>query len=57
MPVPHTCHEGVCNQFDIVLDDESLGVIQRVSKGWKMPQMKDQGLVKAIGNEISLWSK
>jgi len=56
-PVPQACYEGVCNQFDIVLDDESIGVIQRASKGWKMPQVKDQSLVKAIGNEISLWDK
>jgi hypothetical protein len=56
-PVSQTCKDGVCSQFELTVDDESLGIIQRAKKGWKMTQLKDQKLVNAIGYEISRWNK
>src|SRR5687767_2819525 len=58
MPIPETCDDnGICQQFEVTLDDESIGVIQRAKKDWKMERVTDKGLIKAIANEISLWDK
>lgn len=30
MPIPKTCDDnGICKQFEVTLDDESIGIIQR----------------------------
>src|SRR5687767_6462909 len=57
VPIEQSCDEEGCNQFDVTLDDESLGIIQRLKKSWKLQHVKDQGLVNAIGHEISLCYK
>ena len=55
VPIPETCHDGVCFQLDITLNEESLGIIRSGKTGWKMDNIKDQKFVDAIGNEIQLY--
>jgi hypothetical protein len=55
IPISQTCKEDVCYELEIVLNDENLGIIHCTDKGWKMKNVKDQGLVDAIGEEIALW--
>jgi hypothetical protein len=55
VPVPETCHDGVCYQLDVTLNDESLGIIRAGKSGWKMDNTKDQKFIEAIGDEIKLY--
>jgi hypothetical protein len=55
LQISQTCKEKVCYELDITLNNENLGIIHCTPKGWKMKNVKDQGLVDAIGNEIALW--
>jgi hypothetical protein len=55
IPVSQTCHDGVCDELDITLNDENLGIIKCTKSGWKMDSEEDQGLVDAIGEEIFYW--
>ncbi len=52
VPVPETCANGMCQQMDITLNNEHLGIIRWLKSGWKLDQQKDQGFVKAIGAAI-----
>ncbi|MGE7777655.1 hypothetical protein ACQKLP_23255 [Chitinophaga sp. NPDC101104] len=54
-PISPTCHDGVCDQLEITLNDENLGIIRCMKSGWKLDGVKDQGLIDAIGEEIFLW--
>jgi len=55
IPVSQTCHDGICDELDITLDDENLGYIKCTKSGWKMDSVKDQKFVDAIGEEIFYW--
>jgi hypothetical protein len=55
MPIAETCHDGVCSSLDIMLNGEHMGIIHRAKTGWKMHEIKDQGLIDAIGDSILLW--
>ncbi len=55
MPIPETCHDGVCPELDITLNDEHLGILHSMKTGWKMDEVKDQKLVNVIGQEVLLW--
>lgn len=55
VPIPETCHDGVCPELDITLNDEHLGILHSMKTGWKMDEVKDQKLINAIGQEILLW--
>ena len=55
VPISQTCHDGVCDELDISLNDEHVGVIKCTKSGWKMDGLEDQGLVDAIGEEIFYW--
>lgn len=55
IPVNQTCHDGVCDELDITLNDENLGIIKCTKGGWKMDTQKDQKFVDAIGEEIFYW--
>jgi len=55
VPLPETCHEGVCFQLEVTLNDEPLGIIRSGKSGWKMDNTKDQKFVDAIGQEIQLY--
>jgi len=53
--IPETCHDGVCPELDITLNDEHLGILHNMKSGWKMDEVKDQKLIDAIGHEVLLW--
>lgn len=55
MPIPETCHDGVCPELDITLNDEHLGILHSMRSGWKMDEVKDQKFIDAIGQEVMLW--
>jgi hypothetical protein len=55
VPIAETCSNGVCYEAEVMLNDESLGIIRCAKSGWKMDLVKDQKLVDAIGNELFLW--
>lgn len=55
VPIPETCHDGVCPELDITLNDEHLGILHNMKSGWKMDEVTDQKLVDAIGQEVLLW--
>ena len=55
IPIMETCKDGVCYELDISLNDQHLGIIHSMKRGWKMDEVKDQKLVNAIGDEIMLW--
>jgi hypothetical protein len=55
IPIPEACSDGVCHELDITLNDQHLGILHNMKSGWKMDEIKDQKLVKAIGEEIMLW--
>lgn len=55
LPMPESCHDGICDQLEITLNSEHWGIIHCTKSGWKMKNVKDQKLVDAIGNEIMQW--
>jgi len=55
VPIPNTCHDRVCPELDITLNDEHPGILHSMKTGWKMDEVKDQKLVNAIGKEVLLW--
>jgi hypothetical protein len=55
IPVWQTCHDEVCDELDVTLNDENLGIIKCTKGGWKMDTVKDQKFVDAIGEEIFYW--
>ena len=54
MPISQTCKEDVCYEFEILLNEENFGIIHATEKSWKMKNIKDQKLVNAIGEEMTL---
>jgi hypothetical protein len=54
IPVISSCLDGVCQQLDITLNKEHLGVLRCTRNGWKITGIK-QGLVNAIGDEVFHW--
>ena len=52
LPLPVSCRDGVCDQFEVTLNNEHPGIIHRASARWKMKNIKDQKLVDAIGQQI-----
>lgn len=55
IPIPEACHDGMCEEWDISLNDESMGILRRMKSGWRMDTVEDKRLVKAIGEKLSLW--
>lgn len=55
--VLETCHDKFCEEHDISLNGENLGVIRYMKSGWKMDGQEDKGFIKALGQEILLWYK
>jgi hypothetical protein len=55
VPVPQTCVNGVCSEFDISLNDKSSGIIKRLTSSWRIDGAKDQKLVTMIGKQIEEW--
>lgn len=54
IPITETCHEGVCYELSVSLNDENLGIIRCAKSGWKLDGV-EQDLVDAIGNQIFLY--
>jgi hypothetical protein len=52
VPMPEQCQDGICNEYDIILNDRNLGVIRCKKDGWRMNNVKPQAFVNAIGNAI-----
>src|SRR6478736_9405732 len=42
IPINQTCHDGVCDELDVTLNDENLGIIKCTKGGWKMDTVKDK---------------
>lgn len=55
IPVMSTCEKGVCYELDITLNDQHMGILRCTPKGWKINEVKQQGLVNAIGNYVAEW--
>lgn len=55
VPLSAACHDGFCEELEITLNNESLGIIRALKNSWKMESVEDQGLVKAIGKALYLW--
>jgi hypothetical protein len=52
MPVGQTCHDGICEELDVTLNDASMGIIRRMKNSWKLDGVTDKKLIAAIGNAI-----
>jgi hypothetical protein len=55
IPMTGSCHEGVCDQLQVTLNDKYMGIIYYTGKEWKMKYVKDAKLVETIGAEITAW--
>ena len=55
IPVPGTCHEGVCYKLDIILNGTHFGILHRLSNSWKIEGVDDNALIKKIGDVVMLW--
>jgi hypothetical protein len=53
IPVPETCHDAFCEELDITLNDEHLGILRRMKNGWKMDGQEDKRFVQAMGEAIA----
>jgi hypothetical protein len=54
-PVQASCDGGMCIEYEIILNDEYVGIIKFRKSGWKMDGAKDEKFVKAIGKQLSVW--
>jgi hypothetical protein len=57
IPLPDTCADNFCTQFDITLNNEHTGIIRLLKSGWKMEGVDDNPFVKAIGSALMLHYK
>jgi len=57
MPIAQTCHDGICEEWEITIDDELMGILRRMKSGWKMEGVEDRKLVKAIGVAVAKWDE
>jgi len=55
IPISETCHDGICDELDVTLNNEHLGIIKCTKGGWKMDGVEDKKFINAIGQEIVLW--
>lgn len=53
MPIPETCHDDLCEEYDITLNDENMGILRRMKSGWRMDGVADKKLIKAIGEKLA----
>jgi hypothetical protein len=52
IPVMETCHDGLCEEWDVTLNDAHAGVIRYAKSGWKMTGTVDKKFIKALGQAI-----
>jgi hypothetical protein len=55
VPIAQTCVNGICSEFDVSINDKSIGIIKKMAHNWKIDGATDQKFVDAIGNEINEW--
>jgi hypothetical protein len=55
IPIPEACHDGVCFELDVSLNNGPVGTLHRMKSGWKMDGVTDQKLVDMIGEAVQLW--
>ena len=55
IPIPGTCHDGVCYELDIFLNGTHFGILHRLTNSWKIEGVEDTGLIKKIGEIVLLW--
>jgi hypothetical protein len=55
VPIAQTCVNGVCSEFDVSINDKSIGIIKKMAHNWKIDGAADQKFVDAIGNAINEW--
>ena len=55
VPVSQTCHDGVCAELDVSLNDKHVGIIKRLTHNWRIDGAPDQKFVDAIGERIEEW--
>jgi hypothetical protein len=55
IPLPGSCHDGICDQHDITLNNDHFGILHCTPAGWRMKNVKDQKFVDTIGAEVMLW--
>ena len=55
VPITDSCHDGVCDQLQVTLNDAYMGIIYFNGKEWKMKYVKDEKFVETIGAEIMMW--
>jgi hypothetical protein len=53
--VGETCHDKICEEHDVTLNNENIGIIRCMKSGWKMDGQEDKGFIKSLGQEIFLW--
>lgn len=54
-PIHASCRDGVCTEFEILLNDEVFGTMNSTMNGWVMQGEMEQDFVNQIGDEILLW--
>jgi hypothetical protein len=55
VPIAQTCVDGKCAELDISINDQSIGIIKRLTHNWRIDGVKDQKFVDAIGKQIEDW--
>lgn len=55
IPILTSCEDGQCQRFDITLNKEHIGVLRQADDKWKMPELKSQSLINALGAQIEEW--
>jgi hypothetical protein len=55
IPISQACHDGICDELEVTLNGEYMGILKCTKGGWKMEGEPDKNLIKAIGNEVFLW--
>jgi hypothetical protein len=54
VPISQSCHDGICQEFEVTLNDEHRGIIHCAKSGWKMNEVQDKHLIALIGSQIAL---
>jgi hypothetical protein len=52
MPITQTCKEKKCYEYDVLLNNENIGIIHNTDKGWKMKNIEDKQFIEAIGTAL-----
>jgi hypothetical protein len=54
-PIPNTCRDGSCLELDLILNGTHIGILHRLTNSWRIEGIKDEALVKKIGDIVSGW--